>query len=109
MCQGAMHQWLKEEECSLPVGFIAHQDGSPTDTVRKMDAPVCAAWGPINRKYAEAVEPCLEVVLAKYNHPRKAPVPMSSITQECLCKHLSRIGPSPMGLDAWSLQDLWAP
>ena len=71
---GAVYRWLKEEAFSPPVVFIARPDGTPRANVREMDELVRAAWGPINRKYAEGPESCPEAFLAKYGHLHRVPM-----------------------------------
>ena len=106
---GAVYRWLKEEGFSPPVVFIARRDGTPTANVREMDELVRAAWGPINRKYAEGPEPCPETFVAKYGHLlHRVPMLAKQLTRPYLRRRLMAMRPSAMGLDGWSLQDLRA-
>ena len=106
---GVVYRWLKEEGFSPPVVFIAGQDGTPATNVREMDELVRAAWGPINRKYAEGPEPCPEAFLAKYGHLlQRVPMLAKQLTGPYLRRRLMAMCPSATGLDGWSLQDLWA-
>ena len=83
--------------------FLARLDGTATANVREMDGSLREAWGPINRKYAEALEPCPEAFMAKYGHHlRKVPMLASQMTGGLL----RAMSPSSMGLDGWSPQDL---
>ena len=56
----AVYRWLNKEGFSPPVVFIARSDGTCPANVWEFDELVRAAWGPINRKYAEEPEPCPE-------------------------------------------------
>ena len=89
--------------------FIARPHGTPTANVREMDELVRAAWGPINRKYAEGPELCPEAFLAKYGHLlHRVPILAKQLTGRYLRHRLMAMRPSAMGLDGWSLQDLRA-
>ena len=106
---GAVYRWLKEEGFSPPLVFIARPDGTPTANVREMDELVRAAWGPINRNYAEGPEPCPQAFLAKYGHLlHRVPMLAKQPTGPYLRRHLMPMRPSAMGLDGWILQDLRA-
>ena len=106
---GAVYRWLKEEGFSPPVVFIARPDGTPTAYVQEMDELVRAAWGPINRKYAEGPEPCPDAFVAKYGHLLyRVPVLAKQLTGPYLRRRLMAMRPSAMGLDGWSLEDLQA-
>ena len=106
---GAVYRWLKEEGFSPPVVFIARPDGTPTANVQEMDELVRAAWGPINRKYAEGPEPCPDAFVAKYGHLLyRVPMLAKQLTGPYLRRRLMAMRPSAMGLDGWSLQDLRA-
>ena len=87
--------------------FIARPDGTPTANVREMDERVRAAWGPINRKYAEGPEACPEAFVAKYGHLlHRVPMLAKQLTGPYLRRRLMAMRPSAMGLDGWSLHDL---
>ena len=58
--------------------FLTREDGSPTADVREMDQLLQSAWAPVNRKYAERPEPCLEVCYA--NDPQKG-----GVSDACAC------------------------
>ena len=106
---GAVYRLLKEEGFSPPVVFIARPDGTPTANVQEMDELVRAAWGPINRKYAEGPEPFPEAFVAKYGHLlHRVPMLAKQLTGPYLRRRLMAMRPSAMGLDGWSLQDLRA-
>ena len=106
---GAVYRWLKEEGFSPPVVVIVRPDGTPTANVREMDELVRAAWGPINRKYAEGPEPCPETFVAKYGHVlHRVPMLAKQLTGPYLRRRLMAMRPSAMGLDGSSLQDLRA-
>ena len=86
-----------------PIVYIARPDGSPMANIWEMDELVRRAWGPINRKFADDLEPGVEAIVAKYPHhlyrvPRLADPPMAN----WLRKHLWAMSPSAMGLDGWS-------
>ena len=101
---GAVYRWLKEEGFSPPVVFIARPDGTPTANVQEMDELVRAAWGPINRKYAEGPEPCPDAFVAKYGHLLyRVPMLAKQLTGPYLRRRLMAMRPSAMGLDGWSL------
>ena len=73
------------------------------------DELVRAAWGPINRKYAEGPEPCPEAFMANYGHLlHRVPMLAKRLTQLYLRRRLMAMHPSAMGLDGCSLQDLQA-
>ena len=104
---GAVYRWLRDNPFAPPVVFLAQPDGSAKANVREMDGLLREAWGPINRKYAEAPEPCPEACMAKYGHHlRKVPMLASKVTGGLLRKRLRAMLPSFMGLDGWSLQDV---
>ena len=103
---GAVYRWLKEEGFSPPVVFIARPDGSPTAEVQEMDDLIRAAWGPINRKYAEGLEPCPEAFMAQYGHLlHRVPMLAKRLSGPYLKRRLMAMRPSAMGLDGWSLHD----
>ena len=69
MRRGVVYHWLVYHDTfAPPVVFLARPDGSTTANVREMDGLLREASGPINRKYAEAPEPCPEPFMAKYRH-----------------------------------------
>ena len=104
---GAVYRWLREEEFSPPVVFLARPDGTPTGNVQEMDELLRAAWGPINRKYAEAPEPDPATFLARYGHHlRRVPMLHKPLTGGYLRKRLRFMHPTALGLDGWSLKDL---
>ena len=99
--------WLRDDAFAPLVVFLARPDGSATANVREMDGLLREAWGPMNRKYAEAPEPCPEAFMAKYRrYLRKIPMLASQLTGGLLRKRLRAMSPSSMGLDGWSLQNL---
>ena len=79
MRPGAVYRWLRDNAFPPPPGvFVARPNGSATANVREMDGLMREAWGPNNRKYAEAPEPCPEAFMAKYGHHLQK-VPMLAI------------------------------
>ena len=107
MRPGAVYRWLREEEFSPPVVFLAWPDGTPTGNVQEMDELLRAAWGPINRKYTEAPEPDPATFLARYGHHlRRVPMLHKPLTGGYLRKRLRFMHPTALGLDGWSLKDL---
>ena len=104
---GAVYRWLWEEEFSRRVFLLARPDGTPTGNVQEMDELLQAAWGPINRKYAEASQPDPAAFLAWYGHfLRRVPMLHKSLTGGYLRKRLRFMHPTALGLDSWSLGDL---
>ena len=74
------------------VVFLARPDGNETTNVREMDGLLHEA---INRKYAEAPDPCPDAFMAKYGHHlQKVPMLASKLTQGHLCKCLWAMSPS---------------
>ena len=65
VCPGAVYRWLREEEFSPPVVFLAWPNGTPTGNVKEMDELQRASWGPINRNDAQAPEPNPAAFLAR--------------------------------------------
>ena len=64
-CLGAVYDWLKGEEFSLPLVFIARLDRSQA-TFEKLDKPIRTAHAPSNRKYTNAPEPCRKVFMGEH-------------------------------------------
>ena len=104
---GAVYRWLREEGFSPPVVFLARPDGTPTGNVQEMDELLRAAWGPINRKYAEVPESDPAAFLARYGHHlRRVPMLHKPLTGGYLRRRLRFMHPTALGLDGWSLGDL---
>ena len=104
---GAVYRWLREEEFCPPVVFLARPDGTPTGNVKEMGELLRAAWGPINRKYAEAPEPDLAAFFVRYGHHlRRVPMLHKLMTRAYLRKRLRFMHPTALGLDGWSVKDL---
>ena len=109
---GARGRWRCTAGCGttpLPhsVAFVARPDGNVTANVRDVDGPLREAWGPINRKYADAPELCTEAFMAEYGHNlRNVPMPASQMAGGLLRKRVRAMSPSSIGLDGLSLRDL---
>ena len=88
---GAVYRWLREEELSPPVVFLARQDGTPAGNVQEMDELLRAAWGPIDSINDEA--PKLDLA----NKP---------MTGEYLRKGLRFKHPTAPNVSSWSVKDL---
>ena len=72
-----------------------------------MDGLLQDAWRPINRKYASDPQPDLAAFVRRYgSHVRRVPMIASRLDCPRLRKGLSRMKPSALGLDGWSLADL---
>ena len=105
--QGAVYRWLKDESDAPPVTFVSRPDGTATANLAEMDGVLQDAWRPINRKYATDPEPELAAFLRRYScHVRRVPMIASQLDGPRLRKGLSRMKPSALGLDGWSLADL---
>ena len=105
----AVYRSLREEGFSPSVVFIARPDGTPTANVREIHELVRAAWGPINRKYAEGPEPYPKAFVAKYGHLlHRLPMLAKQLTGPYLRRRIMAMRPSAIGRDRWSLQDLRA-
>ena len=71
-----------------------------------MDELVRVAWGLINCKYAEGLEPCPEDFMAKYGHLLyEVPMLAKPLPGPYLKRRLMGMRPSAMGLDGCGLQD----
>ena len=72
-----------------------------------MDGLLQDASCPINRKYASDPKPDPSAFLCRYgHHVRRVPMIASQLDGPRLRKGLSRMKPSALGLDGWSLADL---
>ena len=90
-----------------PVTFLTRPDGTATANLSDMDGLLQDAWRPINRKYASDPEPDLSAFLRRYgHHVRRVPMIASQLHGPRLRKGLSRMKPSALGLDGWSLTHL---
>ena len=104
---GAVYQWLKDESYAPPFTFLSKPDGTATANLAEMDGLLQDAWRPINRKYATDPEPDLAAFLRRYgHHVRRVPMIASRLDGPRLRKGFSRMKPSALGLDRWSLADL---
>ena len=81
--------------------------GTTKADLAEMDGLLQNASRPINRKYAANPEPDPTAFLCRYGHHVR-PVPMiaSRLVGSRLRKGPSRVKPSALGLDRWSLADL---
>ena len=62
---------------------MTREDGTPTADVAEMDALVRRAWSPINQKYGQEQEPCLEEFLRVYGrHIWHVPMLLQPLTGE---------------------------
>ena len=105
--QGAVYRWLKDESYAPPVTFLSRPDVTATANLAEMDGLLQDAWRPINRKYASDPEPDPAAFLRWYGCPmRRVPMIASRLDGPRLRKGLSRMKPSALGLDGWSLADL---
>ena len=105
--QGAVYRWLKDESYAPPVTFLTRPDGTATASLAEMDGLLQDAWRPIGRKYATDPEPDPLAFLRRYgHHVRRVPMLASQLDGPRLRKGLSRMKPSALGLDGWSLADL---
>ena len=103
----AVYRWLKDESCAPPVTFLTRPDGTATASLAEMDGLLQDLRRPINRKYA--TDPELEPLafLRRYgHHVRRVPMLALRLDGPRLRKGLSRMKPSALGLDRWSLADL---
>ena len=104
--QGAVYRRLKDESYAPPVTFLTRPDGTATANLAEMDGLLQDAWRPINRKYATDPEPDPLAFLRRYgHHVRRVPMLASQLDGPRLRKGLSRMKPSALGLDGWSLAD----
>ena len=105
--QGAVYRWLKDESYAPPATFLSRPDGAATPDLAEMDGLLQDAWRPINRKYATDAEPDPTAFLRRYgHHVRRVPMIASRLDGPRPRKGLSRMKPSALGLDGWSLADL---
>ena len=105
--QGGVYRWLKDESYAPPITFLSRPDGTATANLVEMDGLLQDAWRPINRKYDTDPEPDPAAFLRRYgNHVRRVPMIASRLNGPRLRKGLSRMKPSALGLDGWSLADL---
>ena len=105
--RGAVYRWLKGESYAPPVTFLTRPDGTATANLAEMDALLQDAWRPINRKYALDPEPDPAAFLHRYGrHVQRVPMIALQLDGPRLRKGLSRMKPSALGLDGWSLADL---
>ena len=102
-----MYRWLKDESYAPPVTFLSRADSTATANLAEMDGLLQDAWRPINRKYASDPEPDPAAFLRRYgSHVRRVPMIALRLDGPRLRKGLSRMKPSALGLDGWSLTDL---
>ena len=102
-----MYRWLKDESYAPPVTFLSGQDGTTTANLAEMDGLLQDARRPINRKYATDADPDPAAFLRWYgHHVGRVPMMASQLDGPRLRKGLSRMKPSALGLDGWSLADL---
>ena len=105
--QGAVYWWLKDDSYAPPVTSLSKPDGTAMAKLAEMDGLLQAAWRPIHRKYATDPEPDPAAFLRRYtHHVRRVPMIASRLDGPGLRKGLSRMKPSVLGLDGWSLADL---
>ena len=105
--QRVVYRWLKDESYAPAVTFLSKPDGTATANLAEMDGLLQDAWRPINRKYAADPEPDPTAFLRRYgHHVRRVPMIASRLDSPRLRKGLSRMKPSALGLDGWSLADL---
>ena len=98
---------VNDESYAPPVTFLSWPDGTATANLAEMDGLLQDAWRPINRQYAADAEPDPTAFLRRYgHHVRRVPMIASRLDGPSLRKGLSRMKPSAMGLDGWSLADL---
>ena len=104
---GALYRWLKDDSYAPPVTFLSKPDGTATANPAEMDGLLQDAWCPINRKYATDTKLDPVVFLRRYgHHVRRVPMIAARLDGHRLRKGLSRMKPSALGLDGWSLADL---
>ena len=104
---GAVYRWLKDESYAPPVTFLSRPHGTATTNLAEMDGLLQDAWRPINRKYATDPEPDPTAFLHRYgHHVRRVPMMASPLDSPCQRKGLSRMKPSALGPDRWSLANL---
>ena len=102
-----MYRWLKDESYAPPVTFRSRPDGTATANLAEMDGLLQDAWRPMNRKYAPDPEPDPAAFLRPFgHHVRRVPMIASQLDGPRLRKGVSRMKPSALGLDGWSLADL---
>ena len=102
-----MYRWLKDESYTPPVTFLSRPHGTAPAHLVEMDGLPQDAWRPINRKYATDPEPYPAAFLRRCgHHVRRVPMIASRLDGPRLRKELSRMKPSALGLDGWSLAEL---
>ena len=107
MCPGAVYRWLREDDLSPPVVFLARPDGKPTGNVKEMHELLRALWGPIHQKYVEAPELNPAAFSARYGRQvRRVPMLHKPLTRQYPRKQLRFMHPTALGLNGWSLKDL---
>ena len=105
--QRAVYRWLKDEYYAPLVTFLSGPDGTATANLAETDGLLQDAWRPRNRKYATDAEPDPAAFLRRYgHHVRQVPMIDSRLDGPRLRKGLSRMKPSALGLDKWSMADL---
>ena len=105
--RGAVYRWLKLESYTPPVTFLSRLGGTATANMAEVDGLLQEAWRPIKCKYAVNPEPDPAPSLRRYGqHVRRVPMVASLLDGRRLRKGLSRMKPSTLGLDGWSLADL---
>ena len=98
---------LAQGRILCPPGHLPHQAGWHGHGLAEMDGLLQDAWRPINRKYATDPEPDPLAFLRRYgHHVRRVPMLALQLDGPRLRKGLSRMKPSALGLDGWSLADL---
>ena len=106
---GAVYCRVRDDAFAPPVVLLTRLHGRAMANARERDGLLPEVWGPINRKYAEAPEPCLEAFIAKYGrHMCKVSMLASKLKGELLCKRRRAMSPSSMGLEGWCMHDLWS-
>ena len=105
--QGPVYRWLKDESYAPPATFLSRPNDTAMAHLAEMDGLVHDALRPINRKYAVDPELGPMAFLRRYgHHVRWVPMIASRLGGPCLRKGVSRMKPSALGLDGWSLADL---
>ena len=105
--RGALHWWFEDKSYAPPVTFLSRPDSNATANVAETDRVKQHAWRPINRKCAGDREPDPAAFLRRHrHHVRQVPMIAPRLDGCCVRKGLSRMKPSALGLDGWSLADL---